>query len=521
MTPLVGRAVGAAGAAVIASALVVALPVFGPRAATLAVLAVGGLLLLVGSFAGTDGAPPKKKTFIKMWKWGALGCFAVFVLGGSYFVDLRIDVTRAAVNTLADESVAVAKALPAPVRVIAFVEGDRRAADELQSLVDRYAAVTDAVRLERRSPAVAADLEVARATGLAELLAVGGPNVAVVGAGVEMSGDAVVRVRFDAGQPDAEEQLTNALRRATTTTAPARVYVMAGHGEADVRDEGPAGLARLRDGLRARHVELVPLPLQAAGLRVPEDARALVALPTAVVWTDDERTAVRSFVDAGGALFVLIEPDSLQPASSSLAALAGIDVLPDVVVDEGPFVTLLGGADIVTGSTQLGHAITRPLKGALTHFPRAVVLGLSPVPGVRTTPLVSSGAEARATKIAAVGPLPLVVAAEADLAADPGAPAGAGPRPPRRRQRMVVAADATFLTNAAIGLGANRDLAHNAVQWLVQDDEHIVVRPRQRGGSLVFLTPSAREALAFALLVVVPALLGAIGAAVSAVRRAR
>jgi hypothetical protein len=85
----------------------------------------------------------------------------------------------------------------------------------------------------------------------------------------------------------------------------------------------------------------------------------------------------------------------------------------------------------------------------------------------------------------------------------------------------VIAADASFVQNGAVGLGANRDLAQAAVQWLVQDDAHIAVRPRQRGGSLVFLTPGQREALAFTLLVLLPALVGAAGAAVAAARRAR
>ena len=57
--------------------------------------------------------------------------------------------------------------------------------------------------------------------------------------------------------------------------------------------------------------------------------------------------------------------------------------------------------------------------------------------------------------------------------------------------------------------------------WLVEDDDHIVVRPHQRGGSLVFMTPTSREALAFVLLVVVPGLLAALGAAVTAARRSR
>jgi hypothetical protein len=519
MRRVVARATAAAGSVVIGMAVVVALPIFGLRPAPLVALLLGGALLAVGSVASENATREAKKTFRYSLKWSVAVVVAVLSIGLSRFVERRIDVTNSAVNTLAEESLAVARSLPRPVRIVAFVEGNGRVADELKALIDRYSAVTDRVRLEVRSAERAADLDVARETGLAELLSLGGPNVAVVPVGegrAPEQGGAIVRLRFDTGLPDAEEQLTNALRQATTATGPSRAYVVAGHGEADLRDDGPAGLVRLRDALRARNVELVPFPLAVAGGRIPEDARAVVVLPSTTPWAPAEATALVDWVDAGGALWALLEPEGTPAWLASLVARHGVDVLPDVVVDDSPFHTMLGGADVVTGSTQLGHAITRPLRGALTHFPRAVGLGLSPVDGVTTTPIVSTGAEARVPKVNAQGPLPLIVAAEPtpEDAASPGAHS-------ERRARVVVAADATFLQNGAMGLGANRDLAQNIALWLVHDDDHIVVRPHRRGGSLVFLTPTAREALAFALLVVVPGLVAAIGAAITAARRAR
>ena len=519
MNRVLARAVAAAGAVMTGVALVVALPVFGPRPASLLVLILGGALLAAGSAAAGETRRAARKTFRGSWKWGVAVVIALASIGGSRFVERRIDVTKASVNTLSEESVAVARALPVTVRVVAFVEGAGRAGDELRALVGRYEALTDRVRLELRSAGRAADLDVARATGLAELLALGGPNVAVVPVvddGGSIAAGSIVRIRFDAGLADAEEQLTNALRRATTASAPTRVYVIAGHGEPDVRDDGPAGLSRLRDALRARNVELVGLPLSVAGGRVPGDARAVVVPPSTTPWAPAEDEALVAYADAGGALLALLEPDLPPTALASLVARHGVDVLPDVIVDDGPFHAMLGGADVVTGTTQMAHAITRPLRGALTHFPRAMALGISPVDGVTTTPVVSSGAEARAPKVNATGPLPLVVVAETTT---PSLPAAAGRG--RRQGRVAVAADATFAQNGSIGLGANRDLAQNLVLWLVEDDDHIVVRPHQRGGSLVFLTPTGREALAFVLLVVVPGLLAAAGAAITAARRAR
>jgi ABC-type uncharacterized transport system involved in gliding motility auxiliary subunit len=312
-----------------------------------------------------------------------------------------------------------------------------------------------------------------------------------------------VRLRFDAGQPDHEERLTNALRRATTTTA-VKLYVLAGHGEPDVVDEGPLGLSRLKQALLARGVELVPLPLARVGV-VPDDARGLVVLPGTTPLSDDETRLIDGALARGVPLLLAVDPDRPSTPLSSRAAAIGVDVVDDVIVDESPFSTMLGGADVASGQAQIGHPITRPLRGALTHFPRAGLLALTPTEGLEATPLVSTGPEAKSARTGATGPLPLVVAvnAEGDV----------------RARRAVVCADATFLENAHAGQGANADLALNAALWVSAVDDSLVVRPRHKTGALVFLTPSGRASLTFVVVVLVPGLLLMAAAAWAARRR--
>lgn len=410
------------------------------------------------------------------------------------------DITATGVNTLAEESQRVAAGLTADVTVISFVDDDR-ALTELQALVARYQRSTSRVSFEVRSAKRAADLDVARALGIAEYLALGGANLVVV---ADHEGATPVRVRFAAGMPDHEELLTNALRRATSTET-IKAYVLAGHGEADPRDDGPLGLSRLQRSLSARGVELVPLPLLQVG-RFPDDARALVLLPGTAALDDAELSLVRAALDGGVSLVLLLEPDRPSPGFASIAASVGVDVVADIVVDESPFAAMLGGADVASGQTQIAHAITRPLRGALTHFPRAAVLGLSPLDGLTVVPIVSTGAEAKSQQTGATGPLPLVVAIE---------PADAL----KRGRRIVVAADASFVENIHIGRGANADLAMNAVLWATAVDDAIAVRPRQKTGALIFLTPSARSRLAFVVVLLVPGGLLAAAVAWAALRR--
>ena len=499
----------------------VALPFFGRSAFGVLPLISGGALLVVGAALLPSSS--------NIAAWGdrvrrasglaVAGLVLVGGLGASWALRqaaVRVDVTRAQVNTLAEESVAIATRLEGPTRVVAFVDDDD-SRQALRVLVGRYQAHAPTLTFELRSVRIAADLDVAGALGVAELLPLGGPNVVVVS-----EGHAPVRLRLDGNTSDAEAQLTNALRRASSDLR-RKVYVLAGHGEPAINDDGANGLSRLAGQLRARDVDLVPLPLNRLR-QLPDDAAAIVLLPGVTPLDDGEMARLRAALAAKDrpALLLAFEPsvaDDVTPSVTEvagpepffvgLAASVGIDVFDDVIVDESPFSSLLGGADLATGQGVLGHPLTRPLRGALTHFPRALLLAESPVAGWTTSILISTGAEAHARRTGAVGSLPLVIAASpADSTAD-------------AHGRTLVVADASFLQNAGISLGANLDLATNAILWLTAADDDLTIRPKRKSGSLIFLTPSGREGLAFAVLVGVPGLLLGLAAAWAARRRTR
>ena len=517
---LLGTVATAVGAAVLAIGVLVAVPVFGVSAFGLGVVVVGALLLIAGGLLtpSTTTTATTTSTAPKLWRALplvsplvlALGLLGVHRLQGA---GIELDVTSARANTLAEESVLVARGLDRPVQIVSFVDDDR-ALLELRTLVDRYRAVSPRITFEARSVKRADDLDRARALGVAEHLALGGPNVVVTS--VDDGALPPVRLRFVAGLPDQEQQLTNALRRATTTTVH-RVYLVSGHGEPDPRDEGPLGLSRWTSSLAARGVQLVPLPLVTVG-RIPEDARGLLLMSGTAAVDAAEQALIVAAVERGVPVVIAVEPDRPSPLLNQLAASLGVDVVDDVVVDESPFSALLGGADLASGQTQLAHPVTRSLRGALTHFPRAALLGISPLDDdgvvVEATPLVSTGGDARAQRTAARGPLPLVVAIERFD----------GPKDaPSRKSltRAVITADASFLENVHLGKGANADLALNALLWITATDDAIVVRPRNKTGALVFMTPGGRQTLTFVLLVLVPGVLLAIAVGLGAFRRAR
>jgi hypothetical protein len=506
---VVARAVGSAGVVAVLMSVVVGIPVFGLGGAGLSFLIVGGLLLvLAGLLLPNVGAAERARG--RRTGLGLLAAALALLGGGVFFgafVDVNIDITAARSNSLAEESLAVLAAADraaaaadvgtaADVEVVSFVSTPR-GQEELSTLVRRYQRLSKRLRFSPLSMQRPEDLDRARALGVAEYLALGGPDVVVV------FREHPVRFRFQPGAPDQEAQLTNAIRRATSTRS-SKIYVLAGQGEPDVVEAGPLGLSRLKTALQLRGVELVPLPLTLVG-RLPDDAVALMIMPGLVPLPDAATTLLHTALNNDVSVFLAVDPDHASQAINALCAGVGVDVVDDVIVDDSPFSSMLGGADVATGQSNIAHTIVRPLQGALTHFPRANLLAITPIDDLTATPIVSTGAEARSRKTGAQGPLPLVVAIERAAST----------------QRVVVAADADFVQNAHITQGANADLALNAMLWLSAVDDAIVVRPRTSGGTLVFFTPSGRSQLTFVVVLLVPALLAMAAAAWATLRRHR
>ncbi len=510
MTTLTGslaRVVFVCGLAVALTAATVGSAFFGvttwltlvPLGAGLVAAAAGGVASLRG--ARVDGRGAR----------AVVECAVVVVLAvAANVVALRfpaaVDVTRSKRNTLAEQSVQVARALKEPVVVRAVLDADDRAFADLRDLVERYRRETSELTLERVQPAAGA--------------ANGDDKVVLV------AGDRRQKVHFEAGAPDQEAQLTRALKAIETRTR-ARVYVLAGHGEAAVDDDGPPGLRRLGQALVDEGFEVVPLPLAAVG-RVPEDAAAVIvagARPFLAPPSGDgdagapssargDGAALQRYLDGGGRLLLLLEPGGEDFAS--LLGSVGVQPNGDVVIDNSSFSGLLGGPDTATGVAYATHPVTAKLGGALTHFLHARSLAENPGTPATVTALVQTGADTwgethlvpgtppQKDDADIAGPLTMMMAVTA--------PGGA---------RVAVAGDATFAENRGIGLGANRDLAVNAVLWLADKQSDIAVRARGRGGNLLLLTPTARERIAFVLLYGMPVLLLCAGLAISAVRRRR
>jgi ABC-type uncharacterized transport system involved in gliding motility auxiliary subunit len=108
------------------------------------------------------------------------------------------------------------------------------------------------------------------------------------------------------------------------------------------------------------------------------------------------------------------------------------------------------------------------------------------------------------------GPISLAVAVAApvDGAAPPApADADANANANKPETRLVVVGDSDFAANSVAGMGGNRDMFLNMVNWLAQQENLISVRPRNPEDRRVTMTSGQETAIFWFAIAVLPGLI--------------
>jgi ABC-type uncharacterized transport system involved in gliding motility auxiliary subunit len=322
-----------------------------------------------------------------------------------------------------------------------------------------------------------------------------------------------------------EEELTRALHAVTRERQP-RVLLLQGHREMDRTASEPErrldAFARALENLDYAVDTLRLAATEAGTAQLPEGADVLVIAGAQGRLTDPELDAIRGWLDAGGRLLVLAEPQVRQRPGTTSAYFAttrieevlapyGLGLGQAIVFDEAT-VTPLGVFSLrapIGGERLPPHPISRPLDGLELWVHRALPVTVdhnaAAAGGVRVQPLSLTLSSALALEDldafnrtgnpydARHTPGVVCLAAAASRvktverpAPGSGAPAddeaneaGDGPPPVPLDTvvtRIVVVGDATFTSDAlAEHLHGNLNLAVNAVGWLAERDETISI----------------------------------------------
>ena len=418
----------------------------------------------------------------------------------------QADWTSGARNTISDGSRRLLDGMDQPVRITAFVREDELTRSQIKDLIGTYQRFKDDITLEFVNPDLAPER-------IREL-------------GIASGGEIVIyyRERSEKIQTLSEQHLTNALLRLTRQDERWIVF-LSGHGERGSSGETNHGMGEFsqeleRKGLNVQSINLVES-------EIPSNTNLLVLASPQSALLPGEMRKLQSYIEKGGNLLWLAEPDSprgLEPLSEQL----GIHFLPGTVVDA---TTQMFGIEnptfvVITGYPR--HDISMEMT-TVTVFPEAAALEINDSAAWNVMPLLTT-LEHSWTEIGEIegeisfdsgnderaGPLDIGVALTRPVASEDNADNTRVPE-----QRVVVIGDGDFLSNTYLGNPGNLDLGLNIVRWLSHDDAIIEIRVKSAPDTSLVLGRVAQGVIAIGFLIGIPLLLLLFGIGIWLRRRRR
>jgi len=258
----------------------------------------------------------------------------------------RFDFTEGNLFTLAPQTKKFVADLPREVKLTAFFQIETPEKVAFANLIEGYLEETDKIGIvyvdPDKNPAITKQY-----------------GVTTYGTIVLESGKKETKI-----QNATEENLTNALLKVTRDELKV-IYFLEGHGENQIKSIENEGYQNAKKSLEQDGFLVKPLLLLQTG-EVPKDASALVIAGPKKPIQEEEQTVLKSYLEKGGAIMMLLDPKSQHGMEPFLKSW-GIQIGGDIVID--PLSKLFGGdfaAPVVNQYTV--HDITSDFSLA-TIFP--------------------------------------------------------------------------------------------------------------------------------------------------------
>jgi ABC-type uncharacterized transport system involved in gliding motility auxiliary subunit len=419
----------------------------------------------------------------------------------------RWDLTAAQQYTLSDQTKKVVQGLTKPVNVTVFARTEDF--DRFRSRLDEYTYLSKQLKVEYIDPE--------KRPSMAEKL-----KESTLGTIVMEYEGRVQRVTSEQ-----EQDITNGLIKVLQSTQPKVLFVQ-GHGERDIAGSAGDGYSGISEELKGDNFTTESIVLLQQ--EIPADASVVVVAGPKSDLLEPEIARLKAYLAKGGKLLVMVDPPQnaeAPPLTNLLAFLKewSVDVGTNAVLD--PLSQLRGTqADVPVAAQYPYHAITNTFR-MLTAYPysRSVRPAENLPTGRTATTFVQSGRNSWAetdlkrltTKGEAEpnfengdvqGPISLAVAVNAPVDA-PAPPAGDKPDENQNKpeSRLVVVGDSDFAANNFAGMGGNRDMFLNMVNWLAQQENLIAVRPRDPADRRISLTAGQDRMITWFTMVILPGLI--------------
>jgi len=417
------------------------------------------------------------------------------------------DWSHAGTASLSASSLTMLQSLDAPVEVVSYASraGGLRAV--IADFVERYRRAKPDLTLRFVDPEA--------------------DPAAMREAGVSVDGELELRYkeRRERLKVLSETEFSNALLRLSRTRERI-VAFLEGEGERQPLGKANADLGQFVGALQERGLRAVPLPLANTG-QVPQNADLVVVANPQVKLAPAIVAELVDYIDRGGNLLWLTEPGE-DVGLDALAQALSVRVLPGTVVDASGSAFGLGDPSFVAISKFPAHAITRDfILTLLLPQPAAVAQVADPKWNIQPILRSSDKSWNETGHIPKAGEPADTIRQDADAGEILGpldlafALSRVSPRPDRREQRVVVIGDGDFLSNTSLGNGGNREFGQRVFDWLLGDDDQIVVPDKSAPDRALAFTQTGLGVLSFVFLIALPLLLALTGTLIWWRRRRR
>lgn len=304
-----------------------------------------------------------------------------------------------------------------------------------------------------------------------------------------------------------EQTLTSTLLRLAHSKDQTVMY-LDGHGERklDGRANHDLGLlfgAKLKqNGFKISSLNL------AIAQDVPSNVRVLVISQPQVDLMPGEVDKLLRYVDRGGNLLWLIDPEPLH-GLERLADKLGLQLTAGIVID--PAATEMNApATWSLGTSYPPHPATRNFN-LITAYPSARALGWSEGAGWHTLIEAASRGWVSHAPPPAFG----MSVPSFDKQRDTRGPVVIAAALQRNvndiEQRIIATGNGAFLSNSFAGNGGNVDLGVNMINWLASDEKLITLQPKAAKDSSILLSKTALAVISAGFLLGLPLLLAGFG----------
>ena len=458
---------------------------------------------------------------------------ALFVIGAVAALNVYMaqrpvewDLTKDKIYTLSDQTQKVMQGLRQPVKVYGFLRNTEPYYAAIKETFERYQALSEEFSFQMVDPII--DAQLAQEFGIqAE-----GARVVIE------SGERSVQVK-----EVSEETLTNAVVEVTNRVAK-KIHYLVGHGELNIDNATEAlGAKAFRDAVSAEGHELVPLNLSqvesvetqkkvdlsapnATTFRLPPDVKVLVIAGAQRPLLAPELQAIEDFLDRGGRLLALLDP-MVNIGLDSIFLSWGIIVDDTVIVDTNPMGQMMGlGAvtPLIVPVPETQHPITEGLGLTVFHTTRTVRVNEDAPRGLEVVALLRGGESAWGE-----AKIEDDTAEQTDDDIYETTVAVLSEKPQKNPSlelisdatRLLVLGDSDVATNQHLTIQSNTDFLMNGLNFLLEDEALLTIRPKNRQSGLLTLTQKDFGRIQFFSLDVLPVLLIALGLGIVTLRRQR